>query len=199
MADRTPRPLKAPVGPFARLVEALRRRRVRFVVIGVSGANFYASDAALAFHTEDHDLFLPADARNELRAWQACTEAGFDLWLGDEPLDSPRDLELARQIVRRRALVRATPDDGPTVDLTLVMAGFTFPPVYAGRRPFLVDGVRIDVARLHDIVASKAAAGRPKDRLFLATHEQALADLLVGGRPRRARPPGKVRRRKKSP
>jgi len=27
-------------------------------------------------------------------------------------------------------------------------------------------------------VQSKAAAGRPKDRLFLATHEEALRDLM---------------------
>jgi hypothetical protein len=34
------------------------------------------------------------------------------------------------------------------------------------------------VARLRDIVASKAQAGRPKDRLFLATHEEALKELM---------------------
>ena len=43
------------------------------------------------------------------------------------------------------------------------------------QRVFLV---QIPVARLRDIVASKAAAGRPKDRLFLATHEEALRQLM---------------------
>lgn len=168
--------------PFACLVQELRRGRVRFVVIGVWGANYYARDGSVVFTTEDRDLFLPPDARNALRAWQACTTCGFDLWVGDEPLDFPRDQALAREIVKRRALVRATGEDGPTVDLTLVMAGFTFPRVYAERRTFRVDGIRVDVARLRDIVASKAAAGRPKDRLFLATHEEALAGLLRGRR-----------------
>ena len=40
----------------------------------------------------------------------------------------------------------------------------------------------VPVASLKDIVVSKAAAGRPKDRLFLATHEEALREL---GRRRR--------------
>jgi hypothetical protein len=41
-----------------------------------------------------------------------------------------------------------------------------------------VERVDIPVARLSHIVASKAAAGRPKDHLFLATHEEALRSLL---------------------
>jgi hypothetical protein len=41
-----------------------------------------------------------------------------------------------------------------------------------------VEGVEVPVARLRHIVDSKAAVGRPKDRLFLATHEEALRHLL---------------------
>jgi hypothetical protein len=64
------------------------------------------------------------------------------------------------------------------------MAGFAFDDVWPRRRVFKVEGVEIPVASLKDIVASKAAAGRPKDRLFLATHEEALREL---GRRRRGR------------
>jgi len=49
-----------------------------------------------------------------------------------------------------------------------------------------VEGVALPVASLRDIVASKAAVGRPKDRLFLATHEEALREL---GKRRRRGPP----------
>jgi len=38
--------------------------------------------------------------------------------------------------------------------------------------------VEIPVARLLHIVTSKHAAGRDKDRLFLATHRDALEQLL---------------------
>jgi len=60
------------------------------------------------------------------------------------------------------------------------MAGFEFADVWAKRRTFKVQGVDVPVAALSDIVSSKAAAGRPKDQLFLATHEDALRQLLGG-------------------
>jgi hypothetical protein len=41
-----------------------------------------------------------------------------------------------------------------------------------------VDAVEIPVARLPHIVTSKHAAGRAKDLLFLATHREALEQLL---------------------
>jgi hypothetical protein len=99
-------------------------------------------------------------------------------------LDRPRDLQLARAVVEQRALTRANDRKGLIVDLTLVMAGFDFEAVWKERRTFLVDGVEVPVARLAHIVASKAAAGRPKDLLFLEAHRALLRDLLEreGGR-----------------
>ena len=59
------------------------------------------------------------------------------------------------------------------------MSGFTFEEVWAERRTFALAGAEVPVARLKHIVASKAAAGRDKDRLFLATHAEALRELLA--------------------
>ena len=58
------------------------------------------------------------------------------------------------------------------------MTGLDFETVWAERRVFQVEGAQVPVARLTHIVTSKHAAGRDKDRLFLATHRQALEDLL---------------------
>jgi hypothetical protein len=163
-------------------------------VIGVSGVNHYARNSGLLFTTEDRDLFLPADSANELRAWQACRSEGFELWCGNEPLGEPMDRILAEQVVSRRALVRAD-GHGLLVDLSLVMAGFAFDDVWSRRRVFKVEGIEVPVASLKDIVTSKAAVGRPKDQLFLATHEEALREMgrLRRGRPSRA--PAKKKRR----
>ena len=122
-------------------------------------------------------MFLPPDPDNLMRAWDACEMAGLALWSGDEPLDTPHDRLIADAVVARRALTRAS-RDALHVDLTLVMAGFQFEQVWNERRHFVVDGVEIPVARLAHIVESKAAAGREKDRLFLATHAEALRQLL---------------------
>lgn len=164
--------------PFLGLVSALHQHHVRFVLIGVAGVNYYASRGSLLFTTEDHDLFLPLDASNALAAWQAAESRGLELWVGQEPLDAPRDEILAKAVVDRRALVTATDKGGLNVDFGLVMAGFDFDTVWHGRRRFVAEGIDLPVARLSHIVTSKATAGRQKDRLFLATYADGLAQLL---------------------
>lgn len=150
---------------------------MRYVGIGVWGANHYAEGIAELFATRDKDLFLPPDPENLLQAWETCEDAGLELYAGSEPLDRPRDLVLARAVVERQALTRASDGIGLHVDLTLVMAGFDFETVWQERRTFVVDGVEVTVARLTHIVASKSAAGRLKDLLFLETHRTMLRDL----------------------
>jgi len=157
--------------PFVELVDAFHRA-------GVAGVNHYALGGSTIFATQDFDLLLPQDPDSVLKAWEACEALGLGLWCGNEPLDEPRDRLLAQRVVTNRALVRAVDDKGLQIDLTLVMAGFDFAQVFAERRRFVVDGVEVPVARLAHIVQSKAAAGRLKDRLFLATHEEALRGLL---------------------
>ena len=164
---------------LARLAQELSSREVRFVLIGLWGVNVHAGSGATIFATRDWDLFVPDDASTVLRAWEACAALGLPLWSGDEPRDRPRDLALARTVAERRALIRASDASGFDVDLTLVMSGFDFETVWAARRVFRIEGVEVPVARLRHIVESKAAAGRPKDRLFLATHAEALRALLA--------------------
>lgn len=162
---------------FERLVESFRNRRVRFVVIGLSGANYYARSAGSLFATQDRDLFLEPNADNVLAAWQACEAVGLHLVCGDERLDLPRDRVLAERVVANQASVRATDGAGLDVDLTLVMVGFDFATVWKGRRTFRVNDLKIPVARLTHIVESKRQAGRDKDRLFLAAHADTIRDL----------------------
>jgi hypothetical protein len=166
------------VDALAPLVRALQERSVRFVLIGVAGANYYAHAGSAVFTTEDRDLFLPPDTDNLVGCWTACEVVGLELWSGAEPLDSPRDRWLAERVITRRAAVKATDRRELQVDLTLVMAGFDFETVWSERRMFVVDSVDVPVARLLHIVQSKHSAGRDKDRLFLATHREALEELL---------------------
>ncbi len=163
---------------LAIIADALHAAEVRFVVIGVWGVNYYARSGGMLLTTADRDLFLPLDPENLRRAWNVCEEAGHTLWCGAEPLDQPSDELVAARIVEHRAVTTALGEDGLHLDLSMVMAGFDFESVWARRRTFLVDGVEIPVARLTDIVQSKANAGREKDRLFLATHEEALRQWL---------------------
>lgn len=94
-------------------------------------------------------------------------------------MDDPREDQLARAVVDRRALTRVSDGAKLDVDLSLVMTGFTFEQVYSVCRAFVVGSVEIPVAKLSHILESKAKAGRAKDRLFLATHADALRRLLA--------------------
>lgn len=163
---------------FVPLARLLHERGVRYVVMGVWGANYYARSASTVFTTEDRDLFLPPDADNLVLCWAACEALGLDLWCGNEPLDMPRDRWLAERVIGQRAAVKASDGSELDVDLSLVMASFDFEAVWNERRVFTMDGADIPVARLLHIVQSKHAVGRDKDRLFLATHRDALRELL---------------------
>ena len=165
------------MNPLVPLARQLGARSVRYVLIGVGGANHYAPGGSAVFVTDDHDLFLPLEPDNLVNCWAACEASGLELWSGDEPLDSPRDRWLAERVVERRALTRATGVD-LVVDLTLVMKAYEFETVWQQRRHFTIEGVEVCVARLLHIVTSKHAAGRDKDKLFLATHREALEQLL---------------------
>lgn len=166
--------------PLARLADTLNRAGTRYVLIGVGGVNFYALDAGTVFSTLDRDLFLPPDPDNLLSVWRACDSLGLRLIVGREPLDSPRDRWLAERVVADQTLVRATDDAALAADLTTVMAGFEFEEVWKERRTFRIGQSEIPVARLEHIVRSKHAVGRDKDRLFLATHRDALEQMLRG-------------------
>lgn len=161
---------------FTAVMHALHDDGVRFVVVGVWGANLYAGNAL--FLTRDQELFLPFDPQNLLRAWRCCERLGLDLLRDEEPLHHPRGAELAAATVRTRSPTHAT-DHGPLhLDLSLVMGAFEFPDVAARRRVFVVDGAPTPVASLDDIVAAKQVANRPADRLFVASHAHELRRLV---------------------
>lgn len=164
---------------FVPLARALAERGVRYLMIGVTGANFHAHEAGVVFSTLDRDLFLPADPANLIRAWEAAEACDLELTTSGEPLDQPRDAFLAERVVSIRALTKATDGGDLKVDFTLVMKGFDFEEAWGERRTFQLGGVDVPVARLRHIVMSKAAAGRDKDRLFLVTHEDSLRQLLA--------------------
>jgi hypothetical protein len=164
---------------FAECVEALHAKQVRFVLIGAWGANFHTVDTAVLFATPDHDLFLPADPDNLMQAWEGAAALGMSLSGAESPLEAPPDVDLARAVVDGRQLTRAT-TSAMTINLRLVMTPFAFEPVWDQRRTFLMDGIEIPVARLSQIIRSKAAANREKDRLFLTTHAGILRQMLDG-------------------
>ena len=166
--------------PYRELLGHLSESAVRFLVVGVTGVNYYALPGQTLFATEDLDLFLPLDPANLLGTWKVCEDLGFTLTSSGEPLERPLDLLLAERVVERGAAISGSRTSGERVDLTLVMAGTRFEEVWERKRIFVVDGIDVPVAPLGAIVESKRRAGRKKDLLFLVSHEEILEELLGG-------------------
>jgi hypothetical protein len=97
--------------PFLRLVAALRTSDVRFVVIGVSAANYYARSASEIFATQERDLFIAPDAANLLAAGVAHLLFAARSWpmgynAGQLPTSQAARSDLGEAAVRPRSSIR---------------------------------------------------------------------------------------------
>ncbi|MGH9319227.1 MAG: hypothetical protein ACRD3V_04975 [Vicinamibacteria bacterium] len=127
------------------IAAAFERHRVRYLFIGKSGAILLGYPDT----TQDADLFLEKSPENGRRAVASLVELGFPL----SP-EQRAEIERGKDFVQLR--------QGP-FDLDLVFApdGIeTFE--QADRRGLTVEGMR--VCHIDDIIRSKEATGRVKDR-----------------------------------
>lgn len=141
------------------LADTFNRCSVEYLFIGKSGAIFYGFPDT----TQDADIFPAKDPENGRKLISALRELGYKL-----DTDTEHELVAGKDFIQLR--------DGP-FDLDLVFApdGIeTF--AEAKNRALLIDG-RFPVASLDDIIASKRAANRQKDRESLPRLE-AFRDYL---------------------
>jgi hypothetical protein len=142
-----------------RLAEVFNRWGVEYLFIGKSGAIFYGFPET----TQDADIFPAKNPENGLKLISALREMGYDL--------TP---EIEHELITGKDFVQLR--SGP-FDLDLVFApdGIeTF--AEAQSRSVMIAG-QFPVASLDDIIASKRAANRPKDRESLPRLE-AFRDYL---------------------
>lgn len=158
-----------PVG----LLDVLRRHKVRYVVIGGFAATAYGSHLP----TTDVDITPERSRENLERLSDALTELDARVRTDGVPdgLAFPHDGRSLRNV----RVLNLTTTHG---DLDLVMepaGGSNFEELEAKVLLIQVHGVAIPLASLEDVIASKRAANRPKDRAALATLE-AIRQRLQG-------------------
>lgn len=56
--------------PYLAFIRELRRKKVRFLLVGVFGINHYAPGPAFAFSTLDCDILVEPDILNWRPAWR---------------------------------------------------------------------------------------------------------------------------------
>ncbi len=138
-----------------RLLEALGRRGVRFIVVGLSAAVLQGANAA----TRDIDLWF--EDFTDVRIGEAAREAGA-IWVpGSFGMRPP---QLGGDVV------------GDRLDVVTHMDGLgRFAEEVANTKVIAVDGIPLRVLLLRRILDSKRASGRAKDLAAIPALEEALA------------------------
>ncbi len=158
--------------PYRTVIQTFNRGGVRYVVIGLSGINYYAGSAAETFVTMDYDIFVQPTLKNVTEAVRRLRRLGFSVGTSAGLL---RAGQLAEAVRRRRTLI-ATTVDGIAIELLLEVSGYSFAELAKDAATFKAQGVPITVGRLAKLLRSKHLAGRPKDRQFLQRYRSLLEE-----------------------
>ncbi|HEY5303878.1 MAG TPA: DUF6036 family nucleotidyltransferase [Acidimicrobiales bacterium] len=143
------------------ILGVLRHHRVNFVVVGGLAAVVHGSDMA----TFDLDVTPERRAQNLERLVGALRELGATIRVEGAPEGIA--FEPSAPLLSRLTVLNLTTHHGD-LDLVMTPAGLgDYDEMVRRAQEITVDGVTIQVASLADVIASKEASNRVKDRLTL--------------------------------
>lgn len=144
-----------------KLLSVLAEQGVRFVLIGGFAAVIHGSP----YVTIDVDI-VPQDTRQNLERLSAALKAMHArVWTDVEPEGVPFDHDA--KFLESVDVLNLVTDHG-RLDISLTPSGTSgYEDVKRDALHLVILGVDVDVASLADVIRSKEAAGREKDRLVL--------------------------------
>lgn len=147
---------------FERIVEALNKRKVKYVVIGALAALLQGVPLP---RSADIDVTPSSDVANKKRLVQALQE--LDARLRAPGLDEPFEILMDERTFTGMVTMTFVTKFGP-LDISFVPDGTEgYEDLARGARVVERFGVKIPVSSVTDIVRSKRAAGREKDAAHL--------------------------------
>lgn len=149
--------------PYAELIDRFNRTGVKYVIVGMSGINYYASKTEDIFATQDFDIFVKPTLANIKKAASIFRELDYTIVSDQKEVSE----SLIRSIVRNKKTILANNPYGITFKLILAVSGYTFSQMEQDAAVFDVEAVPLKVAKLSKLLMSKKIAGRKKDGLFL--------------------------------
>lgn len=153
--------------PYAELLDKFNRQGVKYVVVGMSGINYYASKARETFLTQDFDIFVKPTINNVKKSIAVFKKLGYSLCANEKEAGD----FLIKDVVRQKKAILAADPYGITFELILAVSGYTFNEMERDASIFDVSKTPIKVGKLQKLLMSKKAAGRKKDKLFLRRFE----------------------------
>jgi hypothetical protein len=157
-------------GPEA-ILGVLAKHDVRCVLIGGFAAVIHGSP----YVTTDVDVVPATDQENLARLSSALKEMHARVWTSNEPEGIPFD-HSAGSLASVRVWNLVT--DHGRLDITFAPSGTDgFDDLARDAVHLTILGVPVQVASLRDVVRSKEAAGREKDRLVLPVLRRIIAEV----------------------
>src|SRR3990167_6073041 len=108
--------------PYVAIIDQFNQHGIHYVVIGLSGINYYAKNPADTFGTMDYDIFIEPTLVNVEKAIRVLKKMTFDIGTKSGPYVEAN----LKQIVRDAATVIATTTDGIMIELLLKISGYVF-------------------------------------------------------------------------
>ncbi len=153
--------MREPAFAPERILAALRDHGVRYVLVGGFAAVIHGSP----YVTTDLDVVPERSEENLRRLSDALRALGARVWTDAEPRGVPFEHDAAS--LGRSEVWNLVTDHG-RLDITFVPAGTRgYEDLVRDAERIEVLGVEVTVASLADVVRSKEAAGREKDRLVV--------------------------------
>ncbi len=152
------------------IVRVLEAHEVRYVLIGGMAATVHGAD----YVTGDVDITPATDADNLTRLSSALDVLNARIRISDEPEGLPfaHDASSLASVAVWNLVTRAG-----DLDISFVPSGTQgYGDLRRDAVTLLIHGVAVPVASLADVVRSKEAAGRDKDRLALPMLRRLLAE-----------------------
>lgn len=152
------------------IVRAMDRRGVRYVLVGGFAAVIHGSP----YITTDLDIVPQLEAANLGRLSQALRDLHARVWTSSEPEGLAFEHD-ATSLARVETWNLIT--DHGRLDITFRPSGTAgFDDLARDAVRLTILGIEVSVASLADVIRSKEAAGRDKDRLVLPTLRQLLEE-----------------------
>lgn len=151
------------MNPFLRVVEALSRHDVRYVIVGGFAAVMHGNNRA----TADIDLVVDLETHEARKAIEALVSLGMQSRIPVDPLQFGDADQRRRWIDEKHLVVFSMVDprsELPTVDL-LVEYPVEFQGLYDRAKMLTIEDQAVRVCSLDDLIAMKEKADRPQDRL----------------------------------
>jgi predicted nucleotidyltransferase len=132
------------------ILAALVEQEARFLVVGAHALAAHGYPRA----TVDIDLWIESTPENARRVWRA-------LALFGAPLD---DLEVQENDLARANVVAQFGLPPNRIDILTGISGLSFGEAWQNRIEASLEGVRVPILGLEDLITNKRASGRDKDR-----------------------------------